>query len=42
MKKGLPASFTTGSCAEYHFKPLRRLLSIYIKETTGKDQDLSN
>ena len=41
-KKGLPAFFTTGSCAEYHFKPLRRLLSIYIKETTGKDPDLSN
>ena len=30
---GLPSSFTTGSCAEFYFKPLKRLLSIYIKET---------
>ncbi|CAC5388042.1 unnamed protein product [Mytilus coruscus] len=41
-KKGLPAFFTTGSCAEYHFKPLRRLLSIYLKETSGTDVDLSD
>lgn len=26
---GLPSFFTTGSCAEFHFKPLRRLLSMY-------------
>ena len=39
---GLPAFFCTGSCAEYHFKPLRRLLSIYTKATTGQDLDLSN
>ncbi|CAG2185621.1 unnamed protein product [Mytilus edulis] len=41
-KKGLPAFFTTGSCAEYHFKPLRRLLSLYLKETSGTDIDLSD
>ena len=34
--------FTTGSCAEYHFKPLRQLLSKYIYETSGKEIDLSN
>jgi hypothetical protein len=34
--------FTTGSCAEYHFKPLKRLLHLYIKETSGKDVDLNN
>jgi hypothetical protein len=32
----------TGSCAEYHFKPLRRLLSMYIQETTGEVKDLSD
>lgn len=34
--KGLPSFFTTGSCAEYHFKPLHRLLEIYTLETTGE------
>ena len=41
-KKGLPAFLSTGSCAEFHFKPLKRLLSLYIKETSGKDVDLSD
>ena len=41
-KNGLPSFFTTSSCAEYHFKPLRRLLSMYAKETTGIDVDLSD
>ena len=36
---GLPSFFTTGSCAEYHFKPLRRLLTIYLKQTSGEDLD---
>lgn len=27
---GLPSFFTTGSCAEFHFKPLKRLLSMYV------------
>ena len=27
--KGLPSFFTTGSCAELHFKPLRRLLDMF-------------
>ena len=36
-KQGLPSFFTTGSCAEYHFKPLRKLLSKYIYETNGKE-----
>lgn len=40
--KGLPSFFTTGSCAEYHFKPLHRLLEIYTFETTGEKVDLSN
>ena len=39
---GLPSFFTTGSCAEYHFKPLRRLLQIYHKETTGTELDIDN
>jgi hypothetical protein len=41
-KKGLPAFFSTGSCAEFHCKPLKRLLSLYIKETSGKDVHLSD
>jgi hypothetical protein len=39
---GLPSFFTTGSCAEFYFKPLQRLLSMYIKETTGKNVNLDN
>ena len=39
---GLPSFFTTGSCAEYHFKPLKRLLTTYIKDSTNKDVDLDN
>jgi hypothetical protein len=31
---GLPSFFTTGSCAEFYFKPLKRIASIYIKATT--------
>ena len=27
---GIPSFFTTGSCAEFHFKPLKRLLTNYI------------
>ena len=27
---------------EFHFKPLKRLFSLYIKETSGKDVDLSD
>ena len=40
--KGLPSFFATGSCAEFHFKPLHRLLKMYIKDTTGEDVDLDN
>jgi hypothetical protein len=40
--QGLPAFFTTGSCAEFHFKPLKRLLTLYIKETTGFDAQLDD
>jgi hypothetical protein len=36
----LAYTFTTGSCAEFYFKPLKRLLSMYIKETTGKNVKL--
>jgi uncharacterized membrane protein len=30
------------NCAEYHCKPLRKLLSQYIYETSGKEIDFSN
>ena len=39
---GLPSFFSTGSCAEYHFKPLRRLLEKYIHDTTGENADLND
>ena len=39
---GLPSFFTTGSCAEFHFKPLKRLLSNYISDATGKQIDLDD
>ena len=39
---GLPSFFCTGSCAEFHFKPLKRLLSMYTKDTSGFEVDLSN
>ena len=38
--KGLPSFCTTGSCAEFHFKLLRRLLQIYTKHTTGQEINL--
>ena len=41
-ENGLPSFFTTGSCAEYHFKPLRRLLHNYIFLTTGTEPDLQD
>ena len=41
-ESGLPSFFTTGSCAEFHFKPLKRLLQLYIHDTTNKKTDLSN
>ena len=40
--KGLPGIFTTGSCAEFHFKPLKRLLALYIKNTKNTNLDLNN
>ena len=30
----IPSFFTTGSCAEFYFKPLNKLLSMYIKVIT--------
>ena len=39
---GLPSFFATGSCAEYHFKPLKRLLKMYVYEITGSEPDLEN
>ncbi|KAL9956688.1 hypothetical protein ACROYT_G038207 [Oculina patagonica] len=39
-KKGLPSFFMTGSCAEFYFPPLRRLLEQYILQTTGKEVNL--
>ena len=43
-KKGLPAFFATGSCAEFHWKPLRELLRKYIQLTGSLEQtgDLDN
>jgi len=38
---GLPSYFCTGSCAEFYFKPLRRLLTNYIKSTKGIEIDLN-
>ena len=38
-KHGLP--FMTGSCAEFHFTPLRRLLEEYILQTTGEKVNLA-
>ena len=40
--QGLPSFFATGSCAEFYFKPLKRLLEIYIKDCTGSEIDLEN
>jgi hypothetical protein len=34
--------FKTGSCAEFYFKPLKRILSIYIKATTGTEINLED
>ncbi|XP_053405155.1 uncharacterized protein LOC123560749 [Mercenaria mercenaria] len=39
---GLPSFFTTGSCAEYHFKPLKRLLQMYKKDATGEEINLND
>jgi len=40
-KKGLPSFFMTGSCAEFYFPLLRRLLEQYILQTTGKEVNLA-
>lgn len=39
---GLLSFFTTGSSAEFYFKPLKRLLYMYIKKTTGKNVNLDD
>ena len=39
---GLHSNFTTGSCAEFHFKPLHRLISLYTQSSTGNAVDTSN
>jgi hypothetical protein len=39
---GLPSYFCTGSCAEFYFKPLRRILSQYIAKTKNIDVDLKD
>ncbi|XP_073238445.1 uncharacterized protein, partial [Porites lutea] len=36
-KHGLPSFFMTGSCAEFYFPPLRRLLEEYILQTKGEE-----
>ena len=40
-KRGLPSFFMTGSCAEFYFPPLRRLLEEYILQTKGEDVNLA-
>ena len=40
-KCGLPSFFMTGSCAEFYFPPLRRLLEQYILQTTGEEVNLA-
>ena len=40
-KRGLPSFFMTGSCAEFYFPPLRRLLEQYILQTTGEEVNLA-
>jgi hypothetical protein len=41
-KQDLLSFFTIGSCADYHWKPLRKLFSKYIYETSRKEIDFSN
>ena len=41
-ENGLPSFFTTGSCAEYHFKTLQRLLHNYIVLEPGTEPDLQD
>lgn len=41
-ERGIPSFVTTANCAEYHFKPLKRLLNIYIKQTTSTALNLSD
>ena len=41
-KKGLPSFFTTGSCAEYHFKALKGLLQSYLEQTNSSDINLND
>ena len=40
-KCGLPSFFMTGSCAEFYFPPLRRLLEEYILQTKGEEVNLA-
>ena len=40
-KGGLPSFFMTGSCAEFYFPPLRRLLEQYILQSTGEEVNLA-
>ena len=40
-KHGLPSCFMTGSCAEFYFPPLRRLLEDYILQTKGEEVTLA-
>lgn len=41
-KLGLPTFYMTGSCAEFYFPPLRRLLEKCILETTGEIVNLED
>ena len=38
----LPSFFTTGSCAEFHWQALRRLLQTYMQMTVGHKPDFNN
>ena len=37
---GLPSFFTTGSCAEFYFKPLRSLMTKYLNKTFDDKNEL--
>lgn len=39
---GLPSFFSTGSCAEFHFRPLHRLISLFLNSPICKSKDLND
>ena len=39
---GLPSFFSTGSCAEFHFRPLHRLISLFLYSPVCNPKDLTD